>query len=119
MLQDVNKSDSDELLSKVNILIEKVDNLTLRDLRTANCILTDILAARVYDNSILNNAQECYLRNIGLPYDGETGGMKNTKIVANSYLGLYIIGLIKEEDELLLRYMLNMFETGERIVRKK
>lgn len=118
MLQDVDKDNGDEILRGVNKLLEKVDQLVLREMVAANKGLEDIIAAKAFDSHMLAKVQNCYIKNTGLSPSGSTGGLRNTEIIAYSYLGLYIIGLIKNENEnLLMRYVLHMFETGERKVR--
>lgn len=116
--RDVNADRSDEVLKGINILIEKTDEIILRDLRSANKGLMDIIATKAYSSAILTDIKTFYRKNTGLTPAGHTGGRLNTEIITYSYMGLYVIGLIEHENEqIMLRYVFRMFETGQQIVR--
>jgi len=117
-IDDTAQSDSKEILDKINLTLEKIDELIIREMRAANTGLIDILSSGVYDTPLLSKIESCYIANTGLSPVGSTGGKRNTQIIANAYMGLYIIGSLRGDDKtLLVRYILHMFETRERVVR--
>ncbi len=118
--QDVDANRSDDVLNGINTLIEKTDELILRDLRSANKGLMDIISTKAYSSGVLSDIKTFYRNNTGLTPAGKTGGRFNEEIIAYSYVGLYVIGLIEQDSaELMLRYVLHMFETGQQIVREQ
>lgn len=106
-----------EIDSKVDLIAMKTDSLIIRDLLAANLALDDIKATGVWDAAELMQLKSMYRVNTALPIEGATCGIRNSQIRVMSYLGLFQIGILENADEKrLVRYVLHMFETGEKIV---
>lgn len=107
----------DEVLNRLDELNAKTDALILRELVAANKMLDDLKSTDRCDHVELSRLKGMYMLNTGLPEKGSVCGIKNTKIILMSYLGLFQVGILAGENEkLLTRYVLHMFETGEPLV---
>lgn len=115
-----NKQLESKIFDKIDLLEKKVDTILIRDLLAANAALDDIKAAGHGSKEMIAQIYKLYMSNTGLPLDQKTYGIENSKIVLASYFGLLQIGILQGEDEnLLCRYVLHMFATGEEIVYKE
>lgn len=115
-----NKQMESKIFDKIDLLEKKVDTILIRDLLAANAALDDIKAAGHGSKEMIAQIYKLYMSNTGLPLDQKTYGIENSKIVLASYFGLLQIGILQGEDEnLLCRYVLHMFATGEEIVYKE
>ena len=115
-----NKQMESKIFDKIDLLEKKVDTILIRDLLAANAALDDIKAVGHGSKDMIAQIHKLYMSNTGLPLDQKTYGIENSKIVLASYLGLLQIGILQGEDEnLLCRYVLHMFATGEEIVYKE
>ena len=109
-----------KIFDKIDLLEKKVDTILIRDLLAANAALDDIKAVGHGSKDMIAQIYKLYMSNTGLPLDQKTYGIANSKIVLASYFGLLQIGILQGEDEnLLCRYVLHMFATGEEIVYKE
>ena len=115
-----NKQMESKIFDKIDLLEKKVDTILIRDLLAANAALDDIKAVGHGSKDMIAQIYKLYMSNTGLPLDQKTYGIANSKIVLASYFGLLQIGILQGEDEnLLCRYVLHMFATGEEMVYKE
>lgn len=115
-----NKQLESKIFEKIELLEKKVDTVLIRDLLAANAALDDIKAVGHASPEAIEHVRKLYVGNTGLPQDQMTYGIKNSQIVVASYLGLLQVGILQGEDEeMLCRYMLHMFATGEVVVFKE
>ncbi len=108
----VNRRIQIKMISNID---KKIDSLIIRELVAANTMLDDIKATGDFNEKDLSYLKGLYHKNTGLPTDGITAGIENSKIVLMSYLGIMQIAVLQgESEQRILRYILHIFELGEK-----
>lgn len=114
-----NRQRMTKIVSDLNSLIQKVDQLFLREIKAGFESLADVYITTNSETKKLrlNFAEECFLKNSNLDPKLAIGGYSSSYLMALSHYGLSIICHLRKDDTIAFRHVLKIYRISPRRAR--